>query len=220
MAGDLSIMSNAGPNRVHRIASLIFVHPDYNPNTMENDIAIIRVNSPFQGVDGVLQHEPLSLQVPPTGTVCQLAGWGATSEGSQDASPNLMRVNLEIVDTDRCNRSYQGLIKENMFCAGTMRGGRDACQGDSGGGLMCNGAITGIVSFGFGCGRPRFPGVYIDVSRYQVFIESTIGFAGSQDEVATPRNPNGGDDGGGASSLGRVSVAVLVAAALASYVAV
>lgn len=186
MAGDTSITRNAGPNRVHRIVSHIFAHPKYDAHTMNNDIAVLRVSVPFHPVEGILKPEPLALGVPVTGTTCNLAGWGATTEGSNNASPNLMRVNLEVVDTERCNRSYQGMVGANMFCAGTMAGGRDACQGDSGGGLMCNGVITGIVSFGFGCGRPRFPGVYVDVSAYAEFIDGAISFQGRHEDIPQP----------------------------------
>lgn len=192
MAGDVSITRNAGPYRVFRVVSHIFVHTAYDPHTMENDIAVLRVSIPFHPVEGILMPEPMGLEVPVTGTVCNLAGWGATTEGSDNASPNLMRVNLEIVDTGRCNKSYQGMVGNNMFCAGTMSGGRDACQGDSGGGLMCGGVITGVVSFGYGCGRPRFPGVYMDVSAYANFIEGALKFEGSHHDIPQPeRRPSG-----------------------------
>lgn len=212
MAGDISITRNAGHHRVHRIVSHIFAHPEYNAHTMDNDIAILRVSVPFHSVEGVLVPEPLALGVPITGTVCHLAGWGATAEGSNNASPNLMRVNLEIVDTPRCNVSYQGMIGANMFCAGTMRGGRDACQGDSGGGLMCHGVITGIVSFGFGCGRPRFPGVYVDVSSYTSFIESALNFEGSHQDIPRPEFQPGS-----ASILDKLSLSVISLLAVVSY---
>lgn len=188
MGGDISITQTAGPHRVHRIVSHIFVHTQYDSITMMNDVAVLRVSIPFNSVEGILGPEPMALSVPVTGTTCHLAGWGSTSEGADVASPNLMRVNLEIVDTRRCNISYQGMVVDNMFCAGTMSGGRDACQGDSGGGLMCNNVITGIVSFGFGCGRPRFPGVYMDVSAYSEFIEGAIAFEGRHDEIPIPEN--------------------------------
>ena len=60
---------------------------------------------------------------------------------------------------------------------------RDACFGDSGGPLsvMINSTlqIAGIVSWGVGCGRAGYPGVYTDVSRYAdwmcPYVTSSIG---------------------------------------------
>lgn len=44
-----------------------------------------------------------------------------------------------------CNgsNSYNGRIPTNFLCAGSMDGSRDACFGDSGGGLMCQNQIAG-----------------------------------------------------------------------------
>jgi secreted trypsin-like serine protease len=63
-----------------------------------------------------------------------------------------------------------------MLCAGDLsNGGEDSCQGDSGGPLFVpdggSGWVqVGIVSFGIGCGRRDFPGVYTRVARYQNWI--------------------------------------------------
>jgi secreted trypsin-like serine protease len=51
-----------------------------------------------------------------------------------------------------------------MICAGTVKGGRDSCYGDSGGPLLTStGVQVGIVSNGYGCGAPSIPAVYTDV---------------------------------------------------------
>jgi len=47
-------------------------------------------------------------------------------------------------------------------------------QGDSGGGMICNGILTGIVSGGKGCAEPLFPGVYADVFYYLDWILKDI----------------------------------------------
>ena len=64
------------------------------------------------------------------------------------------------------NRYRASEITENMMCAGYDAGVLDACQGDSGGPMIWRGdqdsAFTqiGIVSWGQGCARKGYPGVY------------------------------------------------------------
>lgn len=63
-----------------------------------------------------------------------------------------------------------------QFVLRTGAEGRDACDGDGGGPLVCEKEGTwyqvGIVSFGIGCGRRSIPGVYTRVSSYTDWIYS------------------------------------------------
>lgn len=62
-----------------------------------------------------------------------------------------------------------------------------AFQGDGGGGLICNNLVYGIVSGGFECGLPNFPGIYVDVAIYNTWIDSTISWnAGDHEIIPTP----------------------------------
>merc|ERR1739838_9194 len=68
---------------------------------------------------------------------------------------------------------------EYMICAGMKQGGTDACTGDSGGPYACRNdagryVLTGIVSYGIGCARKKYPGVYTKVSEFVPWIATKI----------------------------------------------
>ena len=64
-----------------------------------------------------------------------------------------------------------------MVCAGFNNGGYDSCQGDSGGPLIMTNSdgeyeLIGIVSWGYGCAEPGYPGVYSKIhSRLNWFFQ-------------------------------------------------
>jgi len=60
-----------------------------------------------------------------------------------------------------------------MFCASVL-GKKDACTYDSGGPLVYEKQVCGIVSFGIGCASRRYPGVYTDVHYVKPFIVKGI----------------------------------------------
>ncbi len=89
-----------------------------------------------------------------------------------------MQVDVARVPNRTCQAMYEGTgvkITDNMFCA---RGqDKDSCQGDSGGPafeVRREDALVGIVSFGIGCARPSFPGVYTEADNYIGWIRETI----------------------------------------------
>jgi len=99
-----------------------------------------------------------------------------------DLQDILQHVTVPYVNNDVCNGpdSYDGKVTEMMLCAG--KGGKDACQQDSGGPLVKrttrgDGSIVdvhvGIVSWGIGCGSQNFPGVYARTSKRADWIKNT-----------------------------------------------
>ena len=65
-----------------------------------------------------------------------------------------------------------------MICAGFPEGGKDACQGDLGGPLVCvnygKAVITGVVSWGEGCAHPGKAGVYARVTHVLSWIQDNM----------------------------------------------
>jgi len=87
-------------------------------------------------------------------------------------SPVLMKVSLPIVDRETCQRHMGRVVTDRMICAGYLhRGGKDACQGDSGGPLTVDDILYGIVSWGYECADPNYPGVYTNVANLRWWIK-------------------------------------------------
>ncbi|MFE4176636.1 S1 family peptidase [Streptomyces sp. NPDC056909] len=111
-----------------------------------------------------------------TGTFT-VAGWGAATEGGGQQR-YLLKASVPFVSDASCNSSYGGdIIASEEICAGYAQGGTDTCQGDSGGPMFRKdsaGAFiqVGIVSWGNGCARPNYPGVYTEVSTFASAIAS------------------------------------------------
>uniref|UniRef100_A0A3P8S6M9 Peptidase S1 domain-containing protein n=1 Tax=Amphiprion percula TaxID=161767 RepID=A0A3P8S6M9_AMPPE len=167
------------PNEVSRTLSQVIRHPDYNPSTNDNDIALLQLSSAVNFTDYI---RPVCLaadgSVFPGGTSCWVTGWGNIQSGVALPSPQrLQEVNVPVVTNSDCSNSYSG-ITDNMICAGLTEGGKDSCQGDSGGPMVSKNnsiwVLAGVVSFGNGCAQPNFPGVYARVSRYQSWINGFI----------------------------------------------
>ncbi|MFI0977512.1 S1 family peptidase [Streptomyces sp. NPDC021093] len=99
-----------------------------------------------------------------------VAGWGANREGGAQQR-YLLKAQVPFVSDATCKSSYSDLIPGEEICAGYAQGGTDTCQGDSGGPMFRKdnaGAWiqVGIVSWGNGCARPNYPGVYTEVSTF------------------------------------------------------
>ena len=83
----------------------------------------------------------------------------------------LQQGNVELVSRTDCGtnplyRYWKSEIKDGMVCANSPKL-TDSCQGDSGGPLFSPtlGEQVGIVSWGEGCGKRKYPGVYADVGK-------------------------------------------------------
>jgi len=104
-----------------------------------------------------------------------LSGFGDTEEDGEVAL-TLQVANVPLVLEAKCvgaySKSGHKIDYTTQFCAGSDLGGIDSCQGDSGGPVAVpvrsdnRFYLAGVVSFGVGCAREDYPGVYTRVEAY------------------------------------------------------
>jgi len=105
---------------------------------------------------------------------CYVAGFGAV-EFQGETSQFLKSIHVNVIKDETCKQAYSSYEEKMEFCAGHLKGGRDACQGDSGGPLVCiNEAnepiLYGAVSWGGACAMPNQPGLYTRINSYYDWI--------------------------------------------------
>jgi secreted trypsin-like serine protease len=128
-------------------------HPSYNSTTIDNDIAVLTLPRPISATP-IRMTTSTDTAPYAAGTSAKVYGWGRTSSTSDDISQTLKTATLPIQSDTTC-AGYFGsdFIKGHMVCAGQPATGGDsgttsACNGDSGGPLIVNNRIVGIVSWG------------------------------------------------------------------------
>ncbi len=152
--------------------------PRYNRNTHDHDLAVIQTTTDLNAAP-VAVPRPSDAAAWAAGATATVVGWGDTSEGGA-TSPNLFEATMPMVsDTDCGAANGANFNAALMLCAGLLGvGGVDTCQGDSGGPLLVTGPagplLAGATSWGVGCARPAFPGVYAKVAAERDFLDATI----------------------------------------------
>ncbi|XP_029167237.1 protein masquerade isoform X2 [Nylanderia fulva] len=160
-----------------------YIHHNHNSQTLDNDIALLKLHGQTELKDGVcLVCLPARGVSHTAGKRCTVTGYGYMGE----AGPIPLRVReaeIPIVSDAECIRKVNAVTEKifilpaSSFCAGGEQG-NDACQGDGGGPLVCQDdgfyELVGLVSWGFGCGRQNVPGVYVKVSSYIGWINQII----------------------------------------------
>ena len=166
---------------------LIVTHPEYyQPYNVSNDIALVRL----------AEEADLSVYTPAclpdsdqdfTGQLATVAGWG--SNGKEYANILQELEGLQVLSDDQCRdllAAYLAAgenrgISPDMVCAGG-EAGKDSCKGDSGGPLVVQDqdatfTLMGVVSWGRGCARQGYPGVYAEVSgEWRYFLVCSSGY--------------------------------------------
>ncbi|XP_004692573.1 PREDICTED: transmembrane protease serine 12 [Condylura cristata] len=174
--------NNIGGKQTHNKkvkVKAIIIHPDFNLQSYFSDIALFHLKKAVRYNDYI---QPICLpfdvfQNLNQSTKCFISGWGRTKEEG-NVTNTLQVAEVHYISRNICNseKSYGGIIPHTSFCAGDEEGSFDTCRGDSGGPLMCylpehnRFFVMGITSYGHGCGRKNFPGVYSGPSFHQKWL--------------------------------------------------
>ncbi|XP_047519482.1 trypsin delta-like [Pieris napi] len=144
-----------------------YIHPQYDTKRAINDVGLLRLYSTLRFSWRVL---PILLAARdsrlPANQMAIVSGWGLMKEKGQSAK-FLQSASIRTIVMKLCRQSgvYRGIDPASMFCAGSFtQPSADACQGDSGGPIVSEGLLIGAVSWGKGCARGNFPGVYTRLS--------------------------------------------------------
>lgn len=159
-------------------------HPEYDPETLNNDISVIQIPTPLTFSPAIQSIRlPTNGQLGSTfvGNTAVVSGWGATSQGS-GASQVLNWANMRVISNTECRDYFEDeVVADTVLCA-TGSGGptQGHCSGDSGGPLsIAEGGVRtliGVVSFSAaaGCDLP-FPSGYTRTANYIHWIYEQTG---------------------------------------------
>ncbi|XP_032688479.1 venom serine protease 34-like [Odontomachus brunneus] len=171
---DLTTGAETNASKIYTVSDFK-IYPLYNSSLMDNDIALVTVNSVINFSEEVgpaclpFQHRWDSF----AGNFVDMLGWGTTEFGGMKSN-TLQKVTLSVITNRDCRKSYQNLTY-NQIC--TYGKNKDGCQFDSGGPVLWQDLTTkrevlvGIISFGIACGDNN-PGVNMRVSNYIDWILS------------------------------------------------
>uniref|UniRef100_A0A8C3UYQ1 Peptidase S1 domain-containing protein n=1 Tax=Catharus ustulatus TaxID=91951 RepID=A0A8C3UYQ1_CATUS len=165
------------------------IHPDYCPDTLSNDIALLKVwtNKSFLPQGYPPNVQPISLprsndHVKP-GTICEVAGWGRTSRRGN--STNVMReVELRVQSEEPCQEHFDDYDPDSMISVGDQNSRKSTYCGDSGGPLVCNKKAHTMVSHGLE--SRLFPKVFTRASYFEPWIRRQLRSFALQELPASP----------------------------------
>ncbi|XP_017444409.1 glandular kallikrein-12, submandibular/renal isoform X1 [Rattus norvegicus] len=173
------------PFAQYRFVNQSFPHPDYNPFFMKNhtlfpgddhsnDLMLLHLSEPADITDGVKVID-LPTEEPKVGSTCLASGWSSTKPLEWEFPDDLQCVNINILSNEKCIKAHTQMVTDVMLCAGELEGGKDTCNGDSGGPLLCDGVLQGITSWSsVPCGETNRPAIYTKLIKFTSWIKEVM----------------------------------------------
>lgn len=161
----------------------IKIHEQYNnPYTLNHDISLIRLRTPFN-----LTYDVWPIPLASRSDVANLfegqtgraSGWGKIRDSTNSITNELRFADLIVEKQDTCKSYYvDGLVTDGVICTNTAGGSTSTCNGDSGGPFVVNGSLVGVTSFvsAAGC-ESGGPDGFTRVTYYMDWIKRNTGMS-------------------------------------------
>ncbi|KAJ3654339.1 hypothetical protein Zmor_013533 [Zophobas morio] len=144
------------------------VHPDFDRLWLRNDIAVLQIEkqtSYESSFPARMQTNFSDYENP-----CYVMGWGATTATGYPSKIFKVAA-VQPVTPKKCHEAWKGIYYPRLIC--TTSEGNATCVGDSGGPLICENKLAGVVCFGEPCGTGK-PDTFTAISYYNDWIDSII----------------------------------------------
>lgn len=149
----------------------LIIHEDFNIlKGFENDIGLIKFQSPVHGDKIKPLALPSASDEVPVGGFLSVTGWGYTA--LNESNSNILKeVSIPRISQTKCQANLnQTKITDNMLCAGVEEGGSGTCTTDSGDPAIYKNQLVGFVTYSYGCALPHLPTIFTRVSKYLPWI--------------------------------------------------
>lgn len=186
MAGIVDKRKKKDPARIRQIVRSrdAKVHPDYDRDTVANDIGLLRLPRELK-LNKYVQTAKLPKRQDNNtyvGQLATIAGWGLMAH--EKPTDLLQYINVTIISNQQCEQEWNDELKGNrklmldsFICINSTEG--LPCRGDSGGPLVLANntrTVVGIVSHGFDAQcQVRVPDIFTRVSSFLDWIEKHTG---------------------------------------------
>ncbi|XP_047997493.1 brachyurin-like [Leguminivora glycinivorella] len=159
------------------------VHPDYDPESFANDIALMRLANTMQLTETIDVVRLPYLGITNfnfAGMGATVSGWGIAAPGVEFVSPTLREKLMTVMTDTMCNIQYFDQLPANVVCGFHATAG--TCKGDNGGPLTIwynateEVILIGVASFvdASGC-NGELPSVFTRVQRHLQWISDNTG---------------------------------------------
>lgn len=171
VAGSTSLREGNG-----HVVTKIFLHPEFNGDGLENDIAVLQIATSFV-FNLIVQPANIGTDFVGAELPATLSGWGQTSYPGS-LSDDLQGIDMSTITNEECTSAHADsdgapVIKDSNICA-VSENDTGACMGDSGSPLVGeNRQIIGLVSWGVPCAK-NLPDVFTRVSEYRDWVIETV----------------------------------------------